>query len=193
MINEIRWQDALSNALATAEDPLVARFFQLATVADGAPRNRTVVFRGFRADDALLIATDARSSKVKEVLVSNKVEVCWYFMHSREQFRIRCDASVFQADSIDQADRRRVWEALSARAREQFFGPAPGVPFDDQAKLGVALDVEGESDAAEAIPATFAILSLTPIFVDYLELAEPHKRLCWSQVEGVWQSLAVTP
>ena len=66
------------------------RYFQMATVtAEGHPKNRTVVFRGFCADDtSLLVITDRRSEKIVELEQNAAVEVAWYFTRTREQFRI---------------------------------------------------------------------------------------------------------
>ena len=63
---------------------------QLATVsADGKPRVRTVVFRGFNALNNLEFITDARSEKVGQIMsTSPAAELCWWFPVTREQFRV---------------------------------------------------------------------------------------------------------
>ena len=71
-----------------------AKFVQLATTRlDGSPAVRTVVMRGFVAEQPqhlqLKFATDARSTKCQQLSNAPAVELCWYFSHTWEQFRLR--------------------------------------------------------------------------------------------------------
>ena len=59
-------------------------WLQLATVAaDGTPRVRTMVFRGWAGSTGLDLLTDGRSAKPAELAHQPAVEVCWLLPHAR--------------------------------------------------------------------------------------------------------------
>ncbi len=180
------WRASLSQALRRNRRDAHHRYMQLATLAeDGWPANRTVVFRGFSEDgQRLQVATDTRSAKVAELAEHDGVEICWYFTRSREQFRIRGQASLHDAFSSEAAARARLWSSLSEGARAQFYWPDPGRP------LG-----EGDTVAAgDGPPASFLLLEVTPLRVDHLELeADPQQRRLSRQLDGAWQTIAINP
>jgi PPOX class probable FMN-dependent enzyme len=147
------------------------RYFQMATVTpEGAPRNRTVVFRGFAPDDAaLLVITDSRSEKIVELAQNAMAEVAWYFTETREQFRIRALATCVSEgapSAEDVALRVQVWQQLSDAARAQFFWPSPGLPLG----TGTAQAI------TEAVPESFTVLKLSPIVIDHLVLSKVQTR-----------------
>ena len=62
-----------------------ARWLQLATVAaDGSPRLRTLVFRGWAGPAQLDLLTDGRSAKRAELQAEPRVELCWLLPKARE-------------------------------------------------------------------------------------------------------------
>lgn len=63
-------------------------YLTLATVCNGSPRARTVVFRGFH-EDSILIYTDTRSAKKTEIELEPRVEICWWMAETKEQYRIK--------------------------------------------------------------------------------------------------------
>ncbi|CAO3697671.1 unnamed protein product [Rhizopus stolonifer] len=79
---------------------LSATYGSLSTVrADNTPAVRTVVIRGFLAEhhkeqtgyesDMLIVTTDRRSQKIKEIENNPNTEISWYMNGSMSQFRIR--------------------------------------------------------------------------------------------------------
>ncbi|PSN80900.1 pyridoxamine 5'-phosphate oxidase, partial [filamentous cyanobacterium CCP4] len=84
------WRSSLARALHRNRSRPYSRYFQLATVtAAGHPANRTVVFRDFLPNtNTLTVVTDQRSAKVTDIAAHPWVEACWYFTHTREQFRL---------------------------------------------------------------------------------------------------------
>ncbi|GIL90851.1 hypothetical protein Vretifemale_18572 [Volvox reticuliferus] len=67
------WRDKIQKSLSKNKHLANSRYVQLATVRqDGRPANRTVVFRGFLADDddCLTFVTDSRSRKVGRYYLS---------------------------------------------------------------------------------------------------------------------------
>ncbi|KAH9910495.1 uncharacterized protein BXZ73DRAFT_58361 [Epithele typhae] len=100
-----RWVEAVNNALRQHPEhqPTV---YQVATVdASGHPRVRTQVHRAFhhppdRPDLPLLVtSTDAHTPKVTQLHASARVELCWWFPGTQDQFRIAGFAHVRPAPS----------------------------------------------------------------------------------------------
>ncbi len=176
------WRDALTDALRRNRRDAHHRYIQLATLTgDGWPANRTVVFRGFSEDgQRLQVATDARSDKVTQLARHGPVEICWYFTRSREQFRIRGEATLHN----DGPARAGLWSSLSEAARVQFFWRDPGRPL-------------GDGDAVPSVegpPETFLLLEVIPLRVDHLRLAaEPQQRFLSELREGGWRAEPVNP
>jgi pyridoxamine 5'-phosphate oxidase len=164
------------------------RYFQMATVtAEGHPRNRTVVFRGFGADDAsLLVITDCRSEKIVELRQNAATEVAWYFTRTREQFRISAVTTCVDyrcQSEEDSALREQVWQQLSEAARAQFFWPGPGLPLD----AGTTAAVTDEA------PDTFALLKLSPVAIDHLVLSKVQTRRRSQLTDGRWHEHWINP
>ena len=164
------------------------RYFQMATVtAEGHPKNRTVVFRGFGADDtSLLVITDRRSEKIVELEQNAAVEVAWYFTRTREQFRISAVTTCVDyrgQSKEDLALREQVWQQLSEAARAQFFWRSPGRPLDTGAAAAIT----------DAPPETFALLKLNPVAIDHLVLSKVQTRRLSQLKDGRWHEHWVNP
>ena len=72
------WRPLLRSALQREGRTPAARWLQLATTAaDGTPRVRTLVFRGWDAQSRMLLYTDGRSSKTAELTHQNAVPSSW--------------------------------------------------------------------------------------------------------------------
>ena len=180
------WRTALARALHRNRSRAYCRYLQLATVnVDGKPSNRTVVFRGF-ADEALQMVTDARSEKVQQIQTYPWGEACWYFPVTREQFRIAGKLTLIGPDSHTKDMRSNAWQALSAKARQQFFWPHPGQPRAD--------DTAFETVLTERPPDSFYVLCLHPQRVDHLNLrGNPQDRTIYEQASDGWSMRAVNP
>ncbi|MFQ3249706.1 pyridoxamine 5'-phosphate oxidase family protein [Glaciecola sp.] len=145
------WKIRLDKSLNSNKGQSHSKFYQVASVtADGMPKNRTMVFRGFLANSEKFVSvTDIRSDKIKEweSSSSQKFEICWYFVESREQYRISGHVQILSSDSvishIESADNkqskseaasliREQWNKLSKAAKEQFYCAEPKAPFDDE-------------------------------------------------------------
>ena len=145
-----------------------SNYVQLATVdAQGAPRCRTVVFRGFLShvpvDHAVLggghqecsnlpsvmkMITDARSNKVSDVAAhQGQAELVWWFPKTSEQYRISGKLILVGPnntnDAFLQTMRRETWGNLSDAAREAFYDErVPGQPYNN----------DNESSSLQNIP-----------------------------------------
>ncbi|MEM6500525.1 MAG: Npun_F5749 family FMN-dependent PPOX-type flavoprotein [Cyanobacteria bacterium P01_C01_bin.89] len=192
------WRSPLSRALHRNRSLAYARYFQLATVrADGAPANRTVVFRGFsdRLDmsNSLKIITDHRSEKIAQCAGDQRAEACWYFPKTREQFRLLGTIATVtnQESSEEGGGRERVttWQNLSDGARLQFAWPQPG---DRRAEDENAFTPEPPNPKAP--PETFVLLYLIVKQVDWLNLrGDPQDRIIYHQNADGWEEQSVNP
>jgi PPOX class probable FMN-dependent enzyme len=187
------WRSPLARALHRNRSRPHSRYFQLATVtAAGYPANRTVVFRGFLPDtNTLTIVTDQRSAKVADIAACPWAEACWYFTHTREQFRLAGPIQVVTATGAAPAlaqAREHAWEALSDNARQQFYWPHPAQPRELEADVS-------PRDVSATAPDVFCLLLLAPHQVDHLELrGDPQNRTLYSsQIDDTWQVKAVNP
>ena len=182
------WHERLKTSIAKNRRDAHNRYFQLATLAaDGTPRVRMVVFRGFSKEGlSLLIITDTRSQKINDLASCSSVEIGWYFTHTREQYRLRCESQIYAAsnDSSVSLDRReRTWTSLSEAAKAQFFWKTPGVP-----------DGTGDGPAvSDSPPDTFAVISFEPRTVDHLVLAKKQSRTISVLKEDDWFEQALNP
>jgi len=180
------WQERLEKSISKNKRDAHNRYFQLATISDdGTPRVRMVVFRGFAGSggSSPLIITDTRSQKVSELESCPRVEIGWYFTHTREQYRLRCHSEIFLAGKGPQEQRERAWSQLSEAARAQFFWKTPG-------------EAEGAGDApplAEVPPDTFAVIGFLPFSVDHLILSKQQIRTKSLIKAGVWSEQRLNP
>ena len=192
------WRSPLARALHRNRALAHARYLQLATVnTNGAPANRTLVFRGFLAGtNHLTFVTDTRSEKVEQISHNSQGEACWYFPKTREQFRIAGRLSLIDHQHGDlalQGSRYAAWQALSEAARTQFTWAPPGQPKEAASTLnGTILDpIDPVSN--------FGLLLLEPLSVDHLELrGEPQNRCRYLRQVGqdehfTWLTQMINP
>jgi PPOX class probable FMN-dependent enzyme len=84
------WRPLLRGARQREGRSPQARWLQLATLgSDGAPRVRTLVFRGWAGPAELDLLTDSRSGKASELIAQPRLELCWLLPKARSQFRLR--------------------------------------------------------------------------------------------------------
>lgn len=197
--SKLLWRARLDQSIARSRKVRGANFVQLATVdASGAPHVRTVVFRGFEpaaceAGCVMRMITDTRSDKVSQLAANPRAELVWWFARSSEQYRVSGPVQlVGAAPSGPDAEallgaRRAQWGNLSDQAREQFFGPPPGMPIGSaSASDGAgAVPAGGRGDDGKVLPPPecFALLLLRPRRVDYLCL-NGNERYIDVRVEG---------
>jgi pyridoxamine 5'-phosphate oxidase len=185
------WRSPLSRALHRNRALPNARYAQLATVRDGRPANRTVVFRGILEPNRLQFITDRRSQKVEQVSAQPWAELCWYFPKTREQFRLLGQLSLVTSESADSdllQARKKLWHDLSDSARSQFAWPHPGATRSPQASF------ESPNPDAASPPTTFCLLLLAPTQVDHLELrGNPQNRYCYTQIDQKWTMQEINP
>jgi pyridoxamine 5'-phosphate oxidase len=159
----------------------------LATVAaDGTPRVRTLVFRGWAGPSVLDLLTDSRSAKRDEMALQPAVELCWLLPRARSQFRLR--GLLQELPSTQQIqETQRHWQALTPGARAVWGWPPPGEPFDQTAHF------PSECPDGAELPEHFQLLRIGLWQVELLELTgHPHRRRRWRQ-ETTWTEELLNP
>ena len=164
---------------------------------DNHPANRTVVFRGFLAGtNQIMMISDRRSQKTKQIRQNPNAEACWYFTKSREQFRIAGQLALVTAETSDPSllkARKQLWQNISDNARIQFAWPQPKAARDAEASA----DAFNPSPPNEKEPLeTFCLLLLAPHSVDYLSLrGDPQTRRLYKKdsPQSTWQTATVNP
>ncbi len=187
------WRSPLQRALHRNKSLVFSRYFQLATVDNkGNPTNRTVVFRGFQPENNnLLIITDIRSEKINHLQQNSQAEICWYFTKSREQFRISGSISIvfFDTNNLDLLKlRKKIWQQLSEKAKEQFTWANPGEPIKSNNH------VNQDNINLENPVNNFCLLIFKPDKVDHLKLKRnPQTRHFYLLVNNNWEVNQVNP
>lgn len=156
-----------------------ARWLQLASVAaDGTPRVRTLVFRGWAGPACLDLLTDGRSAKASELRAQPAVELCWLLPRARCQFRLRGTLQALPGEQ-QRAARERHWQALTPEGRALWGWPPPGEPLQASAPFPAALPPE------TPIPDAFTLLRIVLAQVELLDLGgQPHRRRRWRAASG---------
>lgn len=181
------WRPLLRAACHREGRSPLGRWLQLATVAaDGTPRLRTLVFRGWAGPGVLDLLTDGRSAKTTELLGQPAVELCWLLPRARSQFRLR-GAVITLAPEVEHQERQRHWHNLTPGGRALWGWPPPGAALDDLAPFPTELADD------TPMPETFVLLRIALFQVELLELTgQPHSRRRW-RADQDWQEERLNP
>ena len=127
------WRPLLKGAQHREGRSPAARWLQLANVAnDGTARVRTLVFRGWKDDEQLLLFTDGRSSKILELTHQPQVELCWLFPKAKQQFRLRGVMTLTKPEDSP-AFHQQCWRSMRDSGRALWAWPNPGGRYDSSA------------------------------------------------------------
>jgi len=186
----LRWVALLEEAMAANRQSKGWRWAQLATArGDGSPAVRTVVVREVDPAAGLIrISTDSRSEKIKELNRDARVELCWMFRETAEQFRVSgaVGGEPARRAAADDLERDRLWRASTDDSRQTFTWPQPGAAYSG--------DEEFRRPAPETAPDNYTLLTIEPVRVDYLKLqGRPHERLIYLLNGDVWEESRVNP
>lgn len=170
------WRPLLRGARQREGRAPGASWLQLASVAaDGTPRVRTLVFRGWSDEGDLELLTDARSEKPGELSAQGQVELCWLFRKAREQFRLRGIAQLLSAGDDPEALNAH-WQRLAPAGRSVWAWPHPGEPFEAAGPWPDSI-ADGEPP-----PPHLLLIRIQIQRVEQLDLkAHPHRRCCWER------------
>jgi pyridoxine/pyridoxamine 5'-phosphate oxidase len=156
------------------------RYFVLATNENGKPRQRTVVLRKTLLDSSLVIFTDKRTQKVKDI--QNNFEFSALFYDSKKLLQLRIEGN---AELItDKEQIATYWHTVQASSRKDYTtNLAPGTPIinpDD-------IDYKPEENY-------FCPVKLIPNTIEYLRLQRPnHLRILFSRIDTDWSGEFLVP
>ena len=181
------WRPLLRGARQREGRSPAARWLQLATVAaDGTPRVRTLVFRGWAGSGALDLLTDGRSAKPAELARQPAVELCWLLPRARAQFRLRGELMDLPSE-LGRSERQRHWRSLAPGGRALWGWPPPGAPLQGDAPFPAELADD------TPMPEHFRLLRIALQQVELLELRDhPHRRRRWRRGSG-WTEEPLNP
>lgn len=182
------WRPYLLASLQGTKDIPESRYFQLASVdITGAPQCRTLVFRELHQDNEIIVISDTRTEKFTEFASNPRGQICWYFAHTREQYRFDVTAQVttFVDNELWLTEH---WSRLSDAGKKQFLWGSPGTKRHD---LNPLESLEPDN----VVPSHFCVISLSVSKVDYLNLrGNPQNRFVFEkQSDGSWCSLEIIP
>ncbi len=149
--------------------------FAVATIgADGAPRMRTVVNRGFDPQSRTLrFHTDARAPKLTEIADDPRVAVHLYDPKAKIQLRLTALASVHKDGDL----RAAVWQATRDFSRECYrVVPAPGDSVSDPTAIPFTPGEDPEEGAQNFVAVTLAVSQIEWLFLAH----QGHRRALFS-------------
>ena len=149
---------------------------------DKTPRVRSVVFRGWTDSYEMKILTDKRSHKFSELNVNNNVEICWFFINTKCQFRFRGTSSNdLGKDTLDH------WQQIDDQSKMMWSWPTPGAKFINHDENN--LKIKSNSKISE----NFVLIKIKILHVDQLILQKPiHMRRKWS-IKNEWIEENINP
>ena len=181
------WRPLLRAAMQREGRSVAARWVQLATTGlDGAPRVRTLVFRGWAGATQLELFSDQRSEKMKELANNGASELCWLFPKARQQYRLRGKVKLITASEQPELCQQR-WQKLSDKGRAVWGWPTPADPLDPTGAFPEQL-----AETAP-LPEHFVVLRLHVDTVERLNLGpHPHQRTLW-RADTLWREHPLNP
>ena len=177
------WLSVISNAQEKESEFYSSRLIQLATIGlDNTPKVRTVVFRGWTNLYEMMILTDKRSQKYYELMTNNNVEVCWFFLKSKCQFRLRGISNFDHSNDTIQH-----WDKLDDQTKSMWNWPIPGNRFENNPSEAKSLNKNSD------ILNNFILIKVSIRHVDQLILEKPfHIRKQWS-ITNQWLEERINP
>ena len=175
------WQTLLHELHRGALDPKHPfRYLTVATFGNEFPQVRTVVLRQFTADLEFLVYTDARSSKVQELLEVPRVSLLFYHPKKQVQLRVQALAKFHVEDELAQAH----WKQVSKHRQSEYqSGLASGTRIENP-DLGWEIRPERTH---------FSVLKFRPSSIEALQLArEGHLRIQFDLASG-WEGSWLVP
>lgn len=156
------------------------RYFTLATIQNGQPRQRTVVLRKTLADFSILFYTDKRTQKIEDIALSPVCSALFY--HPKKLLQIRV---VGTAELITDKDQiAGYWHTVQEASRKDYTTiNTPGTPI----KNPDAVSYTAEENY-------FCPVKIIPTNIEYLQLKRPnHLRVLFSRTESDWSGEFLVP
>jgi pyridoxamine 5'-phosphate oxidase len=152
----------------------------LATNENGKPRQRTVVLRKTLLDLSLVIFTDKRTQKIKDI--QNNSEFSALFYDSKKLLQIRVEG---KAELItDKEQIATYWHTVQQESKKDYTTSiAPGTPIKNPEEVSYELNEN-----------YFCPVKLVPNTIEYLRLNRPnHLRVLFSRIDADWSGEFLVP
>ena len=162
----------------------------ISTVArEGTPRSRTVVLRGFDPVDLqLLIHTDLRSPKCREI--ENQPAVSWLFYDRGRKLQLRVHTTATVQSHGPRAD--AAWANATASSRRAYLAPSAPSTFLEQWHPNIPEEFQRTVPPIEATESgrqNFALIVCRIDEMDRLDLGyDGHRRSRWRWEQGDLQT-----
>jgi pyridoxine/pyridoxamine 5'-phosphate oxidase len=168
----------LINGYAKKRHPF--RYFTLATLNNGKPRQRTVVLRKMLPDFNLLLYTDKRSQKVADITANSAVSALFYHPKKLIQLRLEGKAQVI----TDKDQLKDYWTRIAETSKKDYITTlAPGT----------AIENPDHTTYNEDNP-YFCALQIIPETIEYLRLKRPHHlRIKYVREAARWEGQFLVP
>ena len=178
-VNFPEWRLAITSSYNKEGKSVSKKWLQFASTSiNNLPRLRTVVFRGWSEYHSILIYTDKRSEKIKDIRNNNKVELLWLFPKSKSQFR-------FKGEAYEIKENIKFWNNLSEKSKYSWFWPNPGEKLSPKKLFDTPKNLNR--------PKTFTVLEVKINYVELLKLERPiHKRCFWGE-KNEWKRIELNP
>ncbi|MBT8245268.1 MAG: pyridoxamine 5'-phosphate oxidase family protein [Winogradskyella sp.] len=156
------------------------RYFSLATIHKQTARQRTVVLRKTLQDTTLLIYTDARSQKIKDIKTNNNVSALFYHPKKLIQVRVEGEAHII----TDQQEIRNYWNNISENSRKDYITSRhPGNQIANPENISYNEEKHH-----------FCAIKIIPKQIEYLKLKRPnHIRIVFAKTETNWEGQFLVP
>ena len=142
----------------------------LSTMADQLPKSRTVVLRKVNThNNALLIHTDNRSGKIREIEDNKHVSLLFYSKDDKVQIRIEGDASIHSEGKLFE----KQWkESRPLSKRCYLVEPGPGASTKEPIS-GIPSDLKDRAPTEEETEPGkkhFRVIEINAKFIEWLNL-----------------------
>lgn len=156
------------------------RYFVLATNENGKPRQRTVVLRKTLLDASLVIYTDKRTQKIKDIQNNSEFSALFYDSKKLLQLRIEGKAELI----TDKEQIATYWHTVQASSRKDYttiIAPGTAIINPDE------IEYKPEENY-------FCPVKLIPKTIEYLRLQRPnHIRILFSKIDNDWSGEFLVP
>ena len=169
---------ALINGHAKKRHPF--RYFTLATIENGEPRQRTVVLRKTLTDLSFVFYTDKRTQKIEDLQQNSSCSALFYNPKKLLQLRISGKAEII----TDKEQIATYWHTIQEASKKDYTTKiAPGTLINDPD--GIAYTLEENY---------FCPVKIIPTSIEYLLLKRPnHIRVLFSKIDKDWSGEFLVP
>jgi hypothetical protein len=155
------------------------RYPVLATIEENIPVQRTVVLRDATEEFNLIMYTDGRSHKIKQIEQNPNCSLLFY--HPKKLLQIKVEGQMKLVRSGESY--KDYWSKVQGKSQKDFITQkAPGTPIKNPEH------VEYKEDEHH-----FCVLKLLPKVIEYLELKRPNHIRARFEESNQWEGQFLNP